>query len=115
MAPRPNNLSHAMTWPAQGRRRPARDEQKRQRPDALRHGDIAHWDANGFGSLHGIAGVMSDFLINQPPNNRRSDELAPSSMFRAVSTRSEGHTSELQSLMRISYAVCGLKKKKKRR
>src|SRR3546814_6582536 len=28
-------------------------------------------------------------------------------------TRSEEHTSELQSLMRISYAVFGLKKKKK--
>src|SRR3546814_6033813 len=26
--------------------------------------------------------------------------------------RSDEHTSELQSLMRISYAVCGLKKKK---
>src|SRR3546814_8146316 len=26
-------------------------------------------------------------------------------------SRSEEHTSELQSLMRISYAVCGLKKK----
>src|SRR3546814_5028952 len=30
----------------------------------------------------------------------------------AVSTRSEEHTSELQSLMRISYAVFCLKKKK---
>src|SRR3546814_4951253 len=30
-----------------------------------------------------------------------------------VSTRSEEHTSELQSLMRISYAVFCLKKKKK--
>src|SRR3546814_8159330 len=29
--------------------------------------------------------------------------------------RSEEHTSELQSLMRISYAVFGLKKKKNRR
>src|SRR3546814_4794070 len=29
--------------------------------------------------------------------------------------RSEEHTSELQSLMRISYAVCCLKKKKKTR
>src|SRR3546814_9189013 len=29
-----------------------------------------------------------------------------------VSRRSEEHTSELQSLMRISYAVCCLKKKK---
>src|SRR3546814_942758 len=32
----------------------------------------------------------------------------------AFSTRSEEHTSELQSLMRISYAVFCLKKKKKR-
>src|SRR3546814_9285160 len=30
-----------------------------------------------------------------------------------VTKRSEGHTSELQSLMRISYAVFCLKKKKK--
>src|SRR3546814_8915761 len=30
-------------------------------------------------------------------------------------TRSEEHTSELQSLMRISYAVFGLKKKNKQR
>src|SRR3546814_5378192 len=30
----------------------------------------------------------------------------------AASFRSEEHTSELQSLMRISYAVCCLKKKK---
>src|SRR3546814_4196131 len=29
--------------------------------------------------------------------------------------RSEEHTSELQSLMRISYAVCCLKKKKKKK
>src|SRR3546814_7126846 len=30
----------------------------------------------------------------------------------AMDSRSEEHTSELQSLMRISYAVCCLKKKK---
>src|SRR3546814_7243639 len=34
--------------------------------------------------------------------------------YRARSARSEEHTSELQSLMRISYAVFCLKKKKKR-
>src|SRR3546814_7193178 len=34
------------------------------------------------------------------------------SMYTAVSVRSEEHTSELQSLMRISYAVLCLKKKK---
>src|SRR3546814_5404941 len=32
--------------------------------------------------------------------------------YRRISTRSEEHTSELQSLMRISYAVFCLKKKK---
>src|SRR3546814_10235484 len=32
----------------------------------------------------------------------------------AIATRSEEHTSELQSLMRISYAVFCLKKKKKK-
>src|SRR3546814_3497228 len=32
---------------------------------------------------------------------------------RGISSRSEEHTSELQSLMRISYAVFCLKKKKK--
>src|SRR3546814_5747456 len=32
----------------------------------------------------------------------------------AIATRSEEHTSELQSLMRISYAVVCLKKKKKK-
>src|SRR3546814_2048773 len=34
--------------------------------------------------------------------------------YRPVGERSEEHTSELQSLMRISYAVFCLKKKKKR-
>src|SRR3546814_9252939 len=40
--------------------------------------------------------------------------IAGSSIF-LVSTRSEEHTSELQSLMRISYAVFCLKKKKQQR
>src|SRR3546814_5847423 len=40
------------------------------------------------------------------------DRLVAVGEMRAV--RSEEHTSELQSLMRISYAVCCLKKKKKR-
>src|SRR3546814_3825835 len=36
----------------------------------------------------------------------------PATLHRAVSFRSEEHTSELQSLMRISYAVFSLKKTK---
>src|SRR3546814_9775603 len=56
-----------------------------------------------------------------PPDSTRH---APSSMRRALTSgvrpssaspnRSEEHTSELQSLMRISYAVFCLKKKKKK-
>src|SRR3546814_4861623 len=44
-----------------------------------------------------------------PPRRRRGRLLAGS---RRVRDRSEEHTSELQSLMRISYAVFCLKKKK---
>src|SRR3546814_6210636 len=40
-------------------------------------------------------------------------ELFPDLRFGPGDTRSEEHTSELQSLMRISYAVFCLKKKKK--
>src|SRR3546814_1039756 len=47
-----------------------------------------------------------------PARRRRSRRSAAPS--RACRTRSEEHTSELQSLMRISYAVFCLKKKKKK-
>src|SRR3546814_11025686 len=43
------------------------------------------------------------------PGNRKPDFFAG---FRCNGNRSEEHTSELQSLMRISYAVFCLKKKK---
>src|SRR3546814_3751869 len=43
-----------------------------------------------------------------PPRNRTTETMRR----RACPTRSEEHTSELQSLMRISYAVFCLKKKK---
>src|SRR3546814_3868641 len=42
---------------------------------------------------------------------RRQDAAAAA---RPIASRSEEHTSELQSLMRISYAVFCLKKKKKK-
>src|SRR3546814_5329957 len=42
-----------------------------------------------------------------------ADSVYRSAMIDAKGTRSEEHTSELQSLMRISYAVFCLKKKKK--
>src|SRR3546814_1554299 len=76
-------------------------------------------------------------MIRRPPRSTRTDTLFPyTTLFRSgyfngyfylddgegdsgyavyhgkVSDRSEEHTSELQSLMRISYAVFCLKKKK---
>src|SRR3546814_2787806 len=53
-------------------------------------------------------------------NGEESDEIEPDGHVRHVragpqnAARSEEHTSELQSLMRISYAVFCLKKKKKK-
>src|SRR3546814_12341721 len=78
-------------------------------------------------------------MIRRPPRSTRTDTLFPyTTLFRSVAaidglsrheydlnrwlaergmdvTRSEEHTSELQSLMRISYAVFCLKKKKTRK
>src|SRR3546814_6707138 len=48
--------------------------------------------------------VIADRLVRQPTTK---------DIVLAVRERSEEHTSELQSLMRISYAVFCLKKKKK--
>src|SRR3546814_3930027 len=55
-----------------------------------------------------------DAVVNKPREGAISDEeLAAFSQPIAQMRRSEEHTSELQSLMRISYAVFCLKKKKK--
>src|SRR3546814_6859215 len=78
-------------------------------------------------------------MIRRPPRSTRTDTLFPyTTLFRSLlppralkvalcdkprslnmassqSTRSEEHTSELQSLMRISYAVFCLKKKKQQK
>src|SRR3546814_8173717 len=76
------------------------------------------------------------FMIRRPPRSTRTDTLFPyTTLFRSgllphpdggrpsrpptlprsrpISTRSEEHTSEIQSLMRISYDVFCLKKKNK--
>src|SRR3546814_5106623 len=75
-------------------------------------------------------------MIRRPPRSTRTDTLFPyTTLFRSARAakphaaaggaepreydhrrhRSEEHTSELQSLMRISYAVFCLKKKNKKR
>src|SRR3546814_9682263 len=85
-----------------------------------------------------LIGVFFFLMIRRPPRSTRTDTLFPyTTLFRSYrwsetsalfastpeasalgmgpmpQARSEEHTSELQSLMRISYAVFCLKKKKK--
>src|SRR3546814_2500582 len=54
---------------------------------------------------------LGRFRTENERTSKTSGRISPISG--ASSTRSEEHTSELQSLMRISYAVFCLKKKKK--
>src|SRR3546814_10624630 len=64
----------------------------------------------------GAASVMGQVarLINPPPAGQTDViRLAPGERFE-LATRSEEHTSELQSLMRISYAVFFLNTKNNR-
>src|SRR3546814_6579629 len=58
---------------------------------------VAKWTNGG---LFGVADI--------------SDPAAPALVWQGGLSRSEEHTSELQSLMRISYAVFCLKKKKQK-
>src|SRR3546814_8979005 len=53
----------------------------------------------------------TDALVAPPPAERRLRRADRRLHARCVRVRSEEHTSELQSLMRISYAVFCLKKK----
>src|SRR3546814_7083170 len=66
---------------------------------------------NHIGKPLGPAKQAHGPLPGRPPGRAPQRESAADSAFRHV-TRSEEHTSELQSLMRISYAVFCLKKKK---
>src|SRR3546814_4291898 len=50
--------------------------------------------------------------VKYPVNKRRFDDFFTALSCGLIYKRSEEHTSELQSLMRISYAVFCLKKKK---
>src|SRR3546814_1547580 len=72
------------------------------------------------GGLVSISSLILIALVRFDPAKRRLSWLAIGSSFRTASRtaqsifRSEEHTSELQSLMRISYAVFCLKKKKQK-
>src|SRR3546814_5708160 len=58
------------------------------------------------------AGTIEQLHEGREPVDRRAGRGRPLA-FQRLEQRSEEHTSELQSLMRISYAVFCLKKKKK--
>src|SRR3546814_5691037 len=78
-----------------------RDE---SRPRAAGAGEI------GFRLLELVA---RDHIVELAP--AEEDRLVEQAVVRQVAVRSDEHTSELQSLMRISYAVFCLKKKKTQR
>src|SRR3546814_7777735 len=74
----------------------------------------------GEARVHAVAGVDRRLHREQAQHQVRAradfrgPRLAPGPYRRAHVMRSEEHTSELQSLMRISYAVFCLKKKNKK-
>src|SRR3546814_3376937 len=72
-----------------------------------------------FRSLSDACGITEFFVAPANGTNASLKNVANSEdivrVVGATLTRSEEHTSELQSLMRISYAVFCLKKKKKKK
>src|SRR3546814_10491810 len=91
---------------------------KRERATASGHPlqrGMARWDRPTAAHPHGLRWPCCWPCCSRPcnppsPTTPRSVSSSPRSP--ANSTRSEEHTSELQSLMRLSYAVFCLKKKK---
>src|SRR3546814_1223940 len=67
--------------------------------------DVAAWIARPFAEMN-----ASQVVVYKPPANFSFSVFRPRTTGTAR-RRSEEHTSELQSLMRISYAVFCLKKK----
>src|SRR3546814_3124090 len=76
---------------------------------AVRSGGLEHAFGLRGGETHAFAKGI-DRIGTPGPGDRRNHRVA----HRADIGRSEEHTSELQSLMRISYAVLRLKEKNKK-
>src|SRR3546814_5269190 len=77
--------------------------------ESVRHGDES-WEIRVLSSYHRLARLEA--LTREERIERSAEWLECHRAFH-LELRSEEHTSELQSLMRISYAVFCLKKKKK--
>src|SRR3546814_9029472 len=76
--------------------------------------DVPKWEAGLSGDLKGKkAGIPKEYRVeNMPTEIEALWQQGIDWLKDAGAERSEEHTSELQSLMRISYAVFCLKKKK---
>src|SRR3546814_2040460 len=72
-------------------------------------GDLVHRDADAAGSGHRRERV-GDLMF--PAGTEGDGRTSPRAVQGEAASRSEEHTSELQSLMRISYAVFCLKHNK---
>src|SRR3546814_6902436 len=87
----------------------------RSRPDLDEHRRRHHGQDDQFRNLRGRKTVNSSLLFSSAFTGAQSGPtLLGIDVIWAGTMRSEEHTSELQSLMRISYAVFCLKKKKKK-
>src|SRR3546814_2651546 len=87
-------------------RRPPPESTRKMRPAPLA---LQHRESGGTGRRPGFRCRCRKAWGFESPLSHH-----PTSRLNAAQSRSEEHTSELQSLMRISYAVFCLKKKKKR-
>src|SRR3546814_6754424 len=74
--------------------------------------DLMHFDMLIFLRLHQMeAELLCAAALGGLEDHGSTSRFSASINMRRISRRSEEHTSELQSLMRISYAVFCLKKK----
>src|SRR3546814_1499262 len=78
-------------------------------------GDMADEDEGGAGFLDEADQLLGRGADLADGSRRALDEIAVHRLDRVDDQRSEAQTSELQSLMRISYAVLCLQKQKARR
>src|SRR3546814_9506030 len=100
-----------------GSARELRTALKGSEPPAIIILDIGLPDGNGFDLAREIRGSLDCGIIMLTALGEADDRVrgfdSGADIYLVKHSRSEEHTSELQSLMRLSYAVFCLKKKKK--